>query len=182
MTIKTLAFIRTLLTLLTISLVAYGCGNNEPSNNFPLQKLAQKYSEETTLKGKVSNKEGGITSGKITATDKKGKIVAKTQLENSNQYSVVIPTGTELPVVLSYYPEKSTSKKATLISAVIYTTITKYDINDLTTLIAKNAKALGGYNHSNMTIAADSTVGVPDANKTSTGFRGDPTRQYGGWH
>jgi len=31
-------------------------------------------------------------------------------------------------------------------------------------------------------MAADSTVGVPDANKTSTGFRGDPTKQYGGWH
>ena len=183
MAIKTSTFIRTLLTLFTISLIGYGCGNNDQtSNNLPIRQSVQKYSEETTLRGKVIQKTGRIKSGEIKVTDDKGKIIVTTQLENSNQYSVKIPAGTELPLVLSYYPEGKSSKKPTLISAVIYTSIKKIEINDLTTLIAKNAKALGGYTHSNMTIAADSTVGIPDANKTSTGFRGDPTRQYGGWH
>ena len=69
-----------------------------------------------------------------------------------------------------------------MVSVVVYTSIKKYDINELTTLIAKKAKALGGYTQINMVLAADSTVGIPDANKTTTGFRGDPTKQYGGWH
>jgi hypothetical protein len=108
--------------------------------------------------------------------------VATTQLEKGSRYSLTIPAKTQLPMELTFYPDKGNSDVDKLVTAVIYTSINKYDINDLTTLIAKNAKALGGYNHSNMSIAADSTVGIPDANKTSTGFRGDPTKQYGGWH
>jgi hypothetical protein len=52
----------------------------------------------------------------------------------------------------------------------------------LTTSIAKKAQALGGYTHANMVQAAEDTAKVPDANKTTAGFRGDPTTQYGGWH
>jgi hypothetical protein len=67
-------------------------------------------------------------------------------------------------------------------AAIIYPNIKKYDINELSTAIAKKAKVLGGYTHYNMMRAAESTVSVPDANKTTTGFKGDPTKQYGGWH
>jgi hypothetical protein len=52
----------------------------------------------------------------------------------------------------------------------------------LTTAIAKKAQSMGGYNHANMVRAAEGTIAVPDANKTTEGFRGDPTTQYGGWH
>ena len=69
-----------------------------------------------------------------------------------------------------------------LITAVVHPTITQYDINPLTTLIAKKAKSMGGYSHANMVRAAEGTVTVPDANKTTEGFRGDPTTQYGSWH
>lgn len=41
---------------------------------------------------------------------------------------------------------------------------------------------MGGYTRANLVRAAEETVHVPDANKTSTGWRGDPTTQYGGWH
>jgi hypothetical protein len=83
---------------------------------------------------------------------------------------------------LTLIPDPQSESQDKLIAVAIYPTIKKYDINDYTTLIAKKAKAMGGYTHSNMVLAADSTVGVPEANKTSTGFRGDPTKQYGGWH
>jgi hypothetical protein len=52
----------------------------------------------------------------------------------------------------------------------------------LTTFIAKKAKTLGCYNHANMVRAAEDTASVPDSNKTTEEFRGDPTTQYGGWH
>lgn len=37
---------------------------------------------------------------------------------------------------------------------------------------------MGGYNRANMVRAAEGTVAVPDANKTTEGFRGDPTTQW----
>lgn len=173
-----------LIFALLASLSLLGCSDEGKTNKkeFSIQQSAQKYTKDTTLKGSVRNKKGSIKSGEIKAATSEGKVVATTQLENSSHYSIVIPAGVELPLILTYYPTSDSPKKDTLISAVIYTSIKKYDINSLTTLIAKKAKSLGGYTHSNMSIAADQTVGIPDANKTSTGFRGDPTKQYGGWH
>lgn len=163
------------------SLVLVGCGSNDSSNSSLItQQVIAKYNKKTVLSGRVSNKKGNIREGEVKASNSKNKLIATTQVDKDGHYALDIPAGTELPITLSY---SSTAKdKDKLISVAIYSTLKKYDINDLTTLIAKKAKSLGGYTHSNMSIAADSTVGVPDANKTSTGFRGDPTKQYGGWH
>ena len=108
------------------------------------------------------------------------ELVASTALQNNGHYSVKIPADTVLPIVLTFYPEAADGEK--LITAVVHPAITKYDINPLTTSIAKKAQAMGGYTHANMVRAAEGTATVPDANKTTAGFRGDPTTQYGGWH
>lgn len=177
-------FIPTLFLLLFSALFLNACDSNDKSKkkSFSVQQKTQKYTQDTTLKGKVSYNKHTLISGEIKVTDSKGKLVASQQLEKQSQYAIKVPAGTELPLTLSYYPGADSDKKDKLISIAIYTAIKKYDINELTTLIAKKAKELGGYTHSNMVLAADSTVGIPDANKTSTGFRGDPTKQYGGWH
>ena len=47
-----------------------------------------------------------------------------------------------------------------LITAVVHPTITQYDINPLTTLIAKKAKSMGGYSHANMVRATEGAVTV----------------------
>jgi hypothetical protein len=168
---------------ITFGLLLTGCNNNDTgSKQAATPQTVQKYSKDTKLTGRVSNKEGNIRAGEVRATDGNSKLIATTQVDKDSHYSLTIPADTELPVTLSYNPASNGSDKDKLISVVIYSSLKKYDINDLTTLIAKKAKSLGGYTHSNMSIAADSTVGVPDANKTSTGFRGDPTKQYGGWH
>jgi len=170
-----------IIPLLFISLFLSGCNNDSKEKTLLSKEKIQKYSKNTQLSGKVSNKKRSITEGTITATDRNKKVITSIDLKNTSQYSLEIPSGTELPVVLTYLNNKKTDKSK-LVSVVIYATLKEYDINELTTLIAKNAKALGGYTHRNLSLAADSTVGVPDANKTSTGFRGDPTKQYGGWH
>jgi len=167
--------------LMLFSLILNGC-NNEPNNKQGLisQQAVQQYSKDTTLTGRVSNKKGNIRVGEIKASDNNNNFIASTQVEKNSHYALTIPANTKLPITLTYTsPEKDQDP---MVSVVIYAALKKYDINDLTTLIAKKAKSLGGYTHSNMTIAADATVGVPDSNKTSTGFRGDPTKQYGGWH
>ena len=122
---------------------------------------------------------GPVREGEIKVLDSTGRVVASASLDSSKDYSVEIPAGTTLPIVLTVKPEGSSEK---LKAVVISTAVSRYDISPLTTKIANRAKELGGYTRANMVLAADSTVGVPDANKTSTGFRGDPTTQYGGWH
>jgi len=156
-----------------------GCekGNKD---NVPIKQVLKKYEQATTLEGVVSNNHGPIKAGTIKVTDSYEELVASTAVQNNGHYSVKIPADTFLPIVLTFYPEAAEGEK--LIAAVVHPGITKYDINPLTTSIAKKALAMGGYTHANMVRAAEGTANVPDANKTTAGFRGDPTKQYGGWH
>ena len=160
------------------SLLLVACGEEQKKS--PAIKVAvQKYKQLKVLKGSVLDEKGPVREAEIKVTDSSGRMVASTRLEDSNHYSVEIPAGTTLPVVITVKPKGNAEK---LIAVVISTAVSRYDISPLTTKIAKRAKDLGGYTHAHMVMAADNTVGVPDANKTSTGFRGDPTKQYGGWH
>ena len=170
--------IKTLLIVSIVSIFLVAC--DEKKKKSPLIKVpVQKYKQVKVLKGSVLDEKGAVRDGEIKVTDSSGKVVATTHLENSNHFSIEIPAGTSLPIVLTIKPKNSSEK---LRAVVISSTISQYDISPLTTRIANRAKELGGYTYANMVMAADNTVNVPDANKTSTGFRGDPTKQYGGWH
>jgi hypothetical protein len=142
------------------------------------QTVVKKYAKATVLEGTVSNDNGVIKVGIVKATDENDHYIAQGAVDNSH-YSVEIPANTILPILLKFSSESSTDK---YVAAVVHDTITKYEINPLTTAIAAAAKAMGGYTHANMIRAAEAGVHVPDANKTVTGWRGDPTTQYGGWH
>jgi hypothetical protein len=172
-------FLYTLLLLLMASCFLTGCEKSN-QNTASINQAIKKYEQATTLQGIVSNNNGPIKAGTIKVTDNNEELVASTSLQNNGHYSVEIPANTVLPIVLTFYPETANGEK--LITAVIHPAITKYDINPLSTSIAKKAQAMGGYTHANMVRAAEGTVTVPDANKTTAGFRGDPTTQYGGWH
>lgn len=158
-----------------------GCGK-EAKPQQVLKESIQKYEKTVTLQGSVSNNNGLVKSGKIEARLPNGELLAETVLENSARYQLQIPAGTVLPLILSFSPIDANQNPDKLISVVVQADINRYDISPLTTAIAQQAKALGGYTLRNMTQAAEDGVHVPDANKTSTGFRGDPTKQYGGWH
>lgn len=160
------------------SLFLSACGDQQKKS--PAIKVSvQKYKQDKVLKGTVLDEKGPVREGDINVVDETGRVVATTSLDSSKNYSVEIPAGTILPIVITVKPKGSSEK---LKAVVISTAVSRYDISPLTTKIANRAKELGGYTRANMVLAADSTVGVPDANKTTTGFRGDPTTQYGGWH
>ncbi len=166
--------------LLAVGLLS-ACGkDSQPQQS--AQEPIRKYERAVTLQGSVSNNDGPIKTGKIEARLPNGELLAETTLENSARYQIEIPAGTHLPLVLNFLPADPGKGAEKMVSVAVQAGISKYDINPLTTAIAKQAKALGGYTVRNMTRAAEDTVHVPDANKTSTGFRGDPTTQYGGWH
>ncbi|MEY4211336.1 MAG: hypothetical protein RLZ92_1717 [Pseudomonadota bacterium] len=166
---------------LLMAVLFAGCGK-EAKPQKVLKESIQKYEKVVTLQGSVSNNSGLVKSGKIEARLPSGELLAETVLENSARYQLQIPAGTVLPLILSFSPTDASQNADKLISVVVQADINRYDISPLTTAIAQQAKALGGYTLRNMSQAAEDGVHVPDANKTSTGFRGDPTKQYGGWH
>ena len=170
--------IKAILITSIASLLLVACGDQQKKS--PAIKVqVQKYKQLKVLKGTVLDEKGPVRDADIRVADSAGREVASTSLDDSNHYSVEIPAGTTLPIVITVKPKGSSEK---LKAVVISTAVSRYDISPLTTKIANRAKELGGYTRANMVMAADNTVGVPDANKTSTGFRGDPTKQYGGWH
>jgi hypothetical protein len=136
------------------------------------------YTKATTLEGVVSNNKGVIKEGRVEVTDEKGRLITEVVVDDGH-FSVEIPANTVLPILLTLSSESSKDK---LVTAVIDEMITRYYINPSTTAIAKAANEMGGYTRANMVRAAENTVHTPDENKTTTGWRGDPTTQYGGWH
>lgn len=169
------------LMLLIFAAIPAGC-EKASQHTLSNPKAAKKYDQATILQGLVSNKAGAIKAGDIEATDSKGQVLAHAALQDNGRYRVEIPANTVLPVVLRFYPEAGEPNLEKFIAVAVEPGITQYDLNPLTTAIAKKAEALGGYTRANMVMAAESTISAPEENKTSTGFRGDPTRQYGGWH
>ncbi|WKJ91249.1 hypothetical protein QZJ86_03730 [Methylomonas montana] len=169
------------LTLLSCAALT-GCGQDQAKSSVPSKTAATQTLRATSLLGAVSNNAGPIKTGSVKLLSESGAVLASTELNNSPRYEVPVPSGTTLPVILSYSPSANAAKDETLISAIVHPDTSKYDINPTTTAIAKQAKAMGGYTHNNMVRAAENTAHVPDANKTTSGFRGDPTSQYGGWH
>lgn len=174
-------FFFTLLIVFASSLLMAGCDQKEQKQSL-LQQSIKKYDKATILEGMVTDNKGPVKSGTIKVTDSQGQKVAETVLQNTEHYRVEIPAGTVLPIVLTYYPEGNRSGGEEFMTAVVHPNLTQYDINSLSTAITKKAKEMGGYTHSNLVVAAEKMGTVPDDNKMTAGFRGDPTKQYGGWH
>lgn len=168
---------RTVLLTVMLAILATGCDQGQKTAKMS-PSVVKKYAVATTLEGVVSNNKGVIKTGKVEASDQSGRLISHAAV-NDGHYLLEIPANTVLPILLTFSAESNPDK---LVAAVIHDSITKYDINPLTTAIAATAKTMGGYTHANMTRAAAETVHTPDANKTTTGWRGDPTTQYGGWH
>jgi hypothetical protein len=166
------------LLLATLSSVAItGCDQGQKTTKVS-QAVVKKYTKATTLEGVISNNKGVIKTGRVEVTDETGRLITHVDVVDSH-FSVEIPANTVLPILLTFSSESSTDK---LVAVVIDDMMTLYFINPSTTAIAKAAKEMGGFTRANMTLAAENTVHTPDANKTTTGWRGDPTTQYGGWH
>jgi len=167
-----------LLIIVFSSLILSACSDDKP--NKPLIKAQiKKYGKATVLKGSVSDDKETVLSGEIKVTDEQGKIITTAKLQKNNRFAVEIPAGTTLPIVLTFEPGNGSTQ---LISVAVDPYIKIYEINPRTTAIAKQAKALGGYTVVNIMQAANSAVNAPGRNRTSANFRGDPTKQYGGWH
>ncbi len=167
---------------LVMSLLLLACGEQEEPKTVAkmIPQEIKEFATQVTLSGVINPDDHHAPGGKVYAFKNTGDLVAEAVLINTTRYKLNIPPHTALPLILRFIPEHQDGN--TLVAVVVDPLITVYDINAYTTAIAKKAESLGGYTRQNMVIAAESMVNMPDDNKTSTGFRGDTTKQYGGWH
>lgn len=165
------------------SSLLYGCDNNQPQKTAAIKKEIRLFKKAAILKGLVRDNQGLVKKGIVKATNDKKQVIARAKLQGDGSYKIEIPAKTPLPILLTVYDQDNETKSKELMVAVAYTSMSKFHINPLSTKIAQKAKTLGGYTHANLMLAAQSMVDMPDYNKRSTqGFRGDSTKQYGGWH
>ena len=158
-----------------------GC-DSKPQATLTNKAAVQKYEQSKTLEGLINNDAGPVKQGIIRALSEQGQELARLELTDGPHYSLEIPAGTVLPILLTYAPAANAPEDQRMISVVVHAAASKFDINPLSSRIAKQAKAMGGYTHKNLVQAAEGSGTVPASNKTTAGFRGDPTTQYGGWH
>lgn len=174
--------LRHLLIIFIASSFLQGCEKNQSNNGLPIQNSAKKYENTTTLQGAIRDNEGFVESGTVKVTTVGGTLITSTTLENSKNYRVEIPANTLLPLILSFFPNTAEPSTEKFRVVVIHPSITHYDINPLTTLIAKKAMSLGGYTDTNMRQAAENSSSISDPGKATAGALGNPTQHYGGWH
>lgn len=174
-------FSDTALVFIAMSTLLSGCDSGSKSPNSG-PTASQTSANAVTFHGQVRDDNGLFKSGNITATNFKGKQVARAQWEDNIEYSIEIPAGTGFPVLLTAKTKHKGSKSQKLVAAVISPSLTKHDITPNSTIVAKKAKSLGGYTSQNMMQATLNTVNKPKGDRSVEGFRGDPTKQFGGWH
>ena len=162
------------LLLVPMLAVLAGCGDSGSSRSTAVA--------EDKIGGIVRDDEGPINKARIEAKDSKGAIVAKAEISGGNHYSLTLPANTAYPVVLSAYPEGSDE---VLKAAVTSSLAEEQEISDITTLVVDTALSLGGLTEKNLTKAAGAAISQRRSrggSGSSSGFKGDPTKQYGGWH
>ena len=130
----------------------------------------------------VLSDEGPVDRARIAVEDRAGKEVAAAELSGEPRVLVAIPAGADYPLIIKAYPADSSGPlKAAVTSALV----TEQDVSPVTTLVVDAALSFGGLTAENLAKAAGAAIAqrrTSGGSGTSSGFKGDPTKQYGGWH
>ena len=158
------------LVIVMIMLSVSGCGDSSKDKSIQVARI----------EGVVTERDTAVTQGKIIAKDSTGASIASTELKGGSNYSITIPGNASYPITLEIAVDD------TLLEAVVMNpSSVRQDISTMSTLIVQSARNLGGISKENMAQAAINAIRQnkkASGKGTSTGFKGDPTKQYGGWH
>lgn len=153
-----------------------GCDNSGPGMSSPSAAQAR-------IAGHVLDDDGPVTQARVEAKDARGAIAARTELKGESTYTLTIPSGTVYPLIISAYPEGTATQP--LKAAVTDSRASQQDISPVTTIVVDTAMSLGGLTEANIAKAAGAALAQrkkSGGSGSSQGFKGDPTKQYGGWH
>lgn len=137
----------------------------------------------TTIQGLVSDDDGPVGRAEIVAVESSSnRVIAKGKLEQDGHYQITLPATPNYPILLKATVEKNGKVFQAVVTSNL---VSEQDISPRTDLVVKSAELLGGLTPENIAKAAGAAINqrpTQSGKKTSTGFKGDLTKQYGGWH
>lgn len=160
--------------LISPLLILAGCGDSSAPRTAGIA--------EDKIAGIVLTDEGPVPQAKIEASDRNGNVVAKIEAGADAHYSLQLPTGTSYPIVLTARIESLPQPLKAVVTSEL---AEEQDISEVTTLVVDTAMSLGGLTEANLAKAAGAAISQRKSkggSGGSAGFKGDPTKQYGGWH
>ncbi|MBM4202242.1 MAG: hypothetical protein FJ189_13275 [Gammaproteobacteria bacterium] len=170
--------------LLLAATVAVAAGCDSSTSGSPPGGAA---AVSTQLTGHVLNDDGPITAATVEVTDSSGVVAARVELKGDSAYRVTVPAGTRYPLVITAYPVETPGEPVK--AAVTNPEAQEQDLTAVTTIVVNTAIGLGGITDANLAKAAGAAIaqrrksgGGSGGGQTSESFKGDPTKQYGGWH
>lgn len=172
-TLRSLLMNKLLPLLILIAPTLIGCG--ESSHTTGAASVAR-------ITGVVLDDETPASRARIEAIDRAGKVIARAEVSGEPRYRIDLPADAAYPVVLQATIE---GEPDALKAAVTGPLVTEQDISSVTTIVVNTAVALGGLTETNLAKAAGAAISQRKSSGGSggsSGFKGDPTKQYGGWH
>ena len=161
--------------LTSLFLLITACGDSKTPSGSP-------GGAEVHLSGVVLNDDEPVTRAKIEATDQQGRTIATAAVEADAHYRLMLPAGTAFPVTLTAIPEGLDKRLKAVVTSDL---VSEQDISSVTTIVVDTAINLGGLTEANLAKAAGAAISQRKSSGGSggsAGFKGDPTKQYGGWH
>lgn len=172
-----------IVTLATAGLALFAGCDSGKQPSFPSS------SAPARLNGHVFNDDGPVTDAQIEVRDARDQVVTRTEIKGSAQYSLTLPTGISYPLIIKAQP--ANPGEPPIKAAVTSNLATDQDLSPVTTIVVDTALSLGGLTEANLTKAAGAAIlqrkksgggSGGGGGTTSQSFKGDPTKQYGGWH
>jgi len=151
-----------------------GCGQETSTSSSHSGKPA-------SIEGSVFDDNGEVKQATIEALDKNENRLVSTRLDPQGHFKIKIPSTAKYPVIL-----RAKLKDGKVLEAVLINDqVVEQDISPFTDLVVKSARLNGGLTPENITIAAGAAINMrrsQGGKRSSSGFKGDLTKQYGGWH
>jgi len=133
------------------------------------------------IEGAVFDDHGRVEKAAIEVMDKNDRRIAKAKLQDDGQFKLKIPADAAYPVVL-----KAKLANGKILEAVVTSNqVVELDITPHTDLVVKSARLRGGLTPENIAGAAGAAINMrrsQGGKRSSSGFKGDLTKQYSGWH
>ncbi len=133
------------------------------------------------IEGGVFDDHGPVKQATIEAVDKNERRLATVKLQEDGDFRIKIPASAAYPVLL-----RAKLPNGKLLEAVVTSNqVVELDITPHTDLVVKSARLRGGLTPENIAGAAGAAINMrrsQGGKRSSSGFKGDLTKQYSGWH
>lgn len=161
-----------------LSLMLTGCDSGLQHSGSTAPRSAAPHE----ITGLILDEDGNVSAAHVLVRDNSGATVASTDSSAEGEYRVDIPASATYPLIF----EASLQGVQTPLKAAVTSELaSEQDISAVSTIVVDTALSFGGLSEANLAKAAGAAIAQrkkSGGTGSSTGFKGDPTKQYGGWH